>query len=140
MAKCEICRAKRKRTVTEVYLLLLLVRVTLACFDLRRVLAIASNFYGKRSQACGHHECDDAISEVCRIYGRAVYFHFGTVACVPRALTIFLLALDRGITARFVIGVRKTPFLSHAWVEAGGTVLTKDAAFASRLLPIYTIG
>src|SRR6266511_1925528 len=42
--------------------------------------------------------------------------------CLPRALLTWWIELASGQQAAIVIGVRREPFVAHAWVEVGGQV------------------
>lgn len=46
------------------------------------------------------------------------------VQCLERALVAACLFRLFGHKAEFVIGVRRTPFYAHAWVELDGEVMT----------------
>lgn len=57
------------------------------------------------------------------------------VQCLERAVVAGCLFRLFGYDARFVIGVRRTPFYAHAWAELDGEVLT-DAAERVRDLAV----
>jgi|RhiMethySRZTD1v2_1073278.scaffolds.fasta_scaffold952793_2 transglutaminase superfamily protein len=57
-----------------------------------------------------------AINRACRYYPRET-------ACLQRSVALSWMLRRRGIPADLEIGVRQTPFESHAWVEVEGKVI-----------------
>jgi hypothetical protein len=66
------------------------------------------------------------IERTCTAVDRAATYYFKHAWCLQRsATTVWLLRL-RGVPAELVIGARKLPFASHAWVEVDGQVLNNS--------------
>jgi hypothetical protein len=53
------------------------------------------------------------------------FFHIRTAPrdCLPRSLALFRFLRSVGIPAEHCIGVRRFPFMAHAWVECEGEVI-----------------
>jgi len=68
----------------------------------------------------------DAVSLAC-------CFYFKPVLCLQRSTVAARLLKKAGADARFVIGYRSAPFLSHAWVEVDGRVVNDSQAYKERL-------
>lgn len=47
----------------------------------------------------------------------ACSFHFLNVECLERSLALYKLLRTNNYESRLCIGVKRKPFLSHAWVE-----------------------
>jgi hypothetical protein len=61
-----------------------------------------------------------AVDSAARLYLKRAW-------CLQRSVVAACLLRSRGIPAELVIGVRKMPFLAHAWVELDGVVLNDRA-------------
>lgn len=77
-------------------------------------------------QACSEHprgrEATDTAGHV-RHFMRAENFFLassGANDCLVRSLSLFRFLNARGVCASHVIGVRRFPFVAHAWVEVDG--------------------
>ncbi len=57
---------------------------------------------------------------------RAQRVYPARVACLHRAAATVYLLRRRGVPAQLVVGVRNTPFETHAWVELDGRVVGSD--------------
>jgi hypothetical protein len=72
-------------------------------------------------------------------YYRAVSIYPHRVECLPRSITLFVMARKRHIPARLHISVRKLPFASHAWVEFNGPFLANEEGLIRTLTTVLTI-
>src|SRR5579863_705182 len=70
---------------------------------------------------------------VCRAVGVACCFYWKPVLCLQRSVVTTLSLKKRGVHAKLVIGYRRAPFFSHAWVEVDGRVVNDSAAYKERL-------
>lgn len=59
--------------------------------------------------------------------------------CLPLAVATIRFCRRRGFAAQFVIGVKLHPFQAHAWVSAGGSVLTDQSATVRQFTPILVL-
>jgi hypothetical protein len=59
-------------------------------------------------------------------------------SCLTRALAAGRLLAKDGLAARLTIGVARSPFAAHAWLEHDGLVLS-GADPAREYTPLYTI-
>lgn len=66
------------------------------------------------------------IERICRAVDVAARFYFKRAWCLQRSLAAVLLLRLAGQPAELVIGVRRLPFLAHAWVEVEGCVVNDD--------------
>jgi hypothetical protein len=46
--------------------------------------------------------------------------------CLPRSFALAVALRRLGVDAQICFGVRKFPFLAHAWVEEGGRVVNES--------------
>ena len=74
------------------------------------------------------------VSEVCEAINRVACFYWKPVLCLQRAAVTTRLLRRHGVDACMVIGYRPSPFLSHAWVEVGGTIVNDSPAYQERLI------
>jgi hypothetical protein len=70
----------------------------------------------------------DAVDQACVWYPKKAW-------CLQRSAVTACLLKRHGIVAHMVIGARPTPFLAHAWVEVGGSVIND----ASRMKDFYQV-
>jgi hypothetical protein len=70
---------------------------------------------------------------VCRAVGVAGCFYWKRVLCLQRSVVTTLSLKKRGVHAKLVIGYRRAPFFSHAWVEVDSRVVNDSAAYKERL-------
>jgi len=66
----------------------------------------------------------EPLDKVIRSFIRAENFicsDDGPNDCLARSLALYRYLRWRGIAATHQIGVRRVPFLAHAWVEVEGT-------------------
>src|SRR5262245_15778917 len=63
------------------------------------------------------------VAYVCSTVVRACAWYPKTALCLQRSATTTCLLRSIGAPAEMVIGVHKTPFYSHAWVEVCGEVV-----------------
>jgi hypothetical protein len=78
-----------------------------------------------------------ARSAFARAEGFAIS-RLGLEDCLPRSLALFVFLGGAGFAVRHRIGVRRYPFLAHAWVEHDGVDLLGSGA-ADSFTPIATI-
>ena len=65
----------------------------------------------------------ELIETLCRGITHARVLYFKPVRCLQLSLASVLLLRLHGIASELVIGLRPTPFMAHAWVEAGGSIV-----------------
>lgn len=71
---------------------------------------------------------DAAWREIRAARALRTFFLQGAEDCLPRSLALARMLRSRGVDAAVCFGVRKLPFAAHAWVEAGGMVLSERLA------------
>ena len=65
----------------------------------------------------------EAINEICVAVDKACDYYPKRAHCLQRSAVAACLLRQLGISAEMVIGFRKLPFSSHAWVEVEGIVV-----------------
>lgn len=71
-------------------------------------------------------------------FDRALRAQPGVPGCLPRSLALRRFLARHGHGARLALGLRRTSGRrdGHAWVEAGGAVVTRDVDFTRTFLPL----
>jgi hypothetical protein len=72
-------------------------------------------------------------SSVCGGVRRILPFYWKRVRCLQRSVVTARVLRAYGAQAEVVIGYRRAPFMSHAWVEVGGRIVNDSPAFQRRL-------
>jgi hypothetical protein len=65
----------------------------------------------------------DTVARVCRAVELAAGCYMRQALCLQEAAVTTCLLRWRGVPAEMVIGARKMPFFSHAWVELRGEIV-----------------
>ncbi|MCU4930820.1 lasso peptide biosynthesis B2 protein [Bacillus thuringiensis] len=73
------------------------------------------------------------IDKVC-------FWFFGNAQCLHRSLIGFKLLRQQGLSVQLVVGVKKFPFSSHAWVECDGTVINDVQRVKESYIEVFRIG
>lgn len=68
----------------------------------------------------------------------AACLYFKHVRCLQRSVCTVRILRRQAVPATLVIGVRTSPFASHAWVEIGGRILNESVKYQQRLTVLYT--
>jgi hypothetical protein len=68
----------------------------------------------------------EAAAAVVRGVDAAAGLYFKRAWCLQRSAAAACLLRLHGFPAELVIGVRRMPFLAHAWVEIDGAVVNDD--------------
>jgi hypothetical protein len=78
------------------------------------------------------------LERLLEAFERALRAQPGTPACLPRSLALRRFLAHHGHAARLALGLRRAGgrLQGHAWVEAGGAILTRDEAFARAFVPL----
>jgi hypothetical protein len=92
--------------------------------------------HGKRTTS---RDSGSVLQSLRDAYSRAGSLYPRHVECLPRSLTLFMMARRRGIPVVFHVSVRKFPFASHAWVNFNGPLLPNEASLIGSLTTILTI-
>jgi Transglutaminase-like superfamily len=65
----------------------------------------------------------NAIDAICAAVDMASIWYWKEVLCLQRSAATACLLKKSGVPAQLVIGVQRTPFKAHAWVEVDGRVV-----------------
>ena len=76
---------------------------------------------------------------ICSAVLFAMCLYWKRVLCLQQAACTTRLLRAYGIRSHLKIGYRPVPFLSHAWVEIDGRVVTDPAAYAKRMQILHTM-
>jgi hypothetical protein len=71
-----------------------------------------------------------AVRRACRYYPKSP-------ACLQRSIALTSMLRKRGIAADLQIGVKQSPFQSHAWVEVDGRVVNDVQEVREMYEPLY---
>jgi hypothetical protein len=71
-----------------------------------------------------------AVARACRYYPKSV-------ACLQRSVALTSMLRKRGIAADLKIGVRQSPFESHAWVEVDGRIINDVESVRDTYAPLH---
>jgi hypothetical protein len=91
------------------------------------------------ASAGGASRLEHAIASFARAE-RAVVSRLGFEDCLPRSLALYVFLNRAGIPVRHRIGVRRYPFLAHAWVEHADVPLLSRQGSTLDFVPIATLG
>ena len=100
-------------------------------WSLRRLGFLATyrwaRLVGQSQRSSGRSSPDGpSIDESLATFARAercMLSRRGFEDCLPRSLSLYVFLVQCGLRVRHVIGVRRYPFLAHAWVELDGVAL-----------------
>lgn len=67
-------------------------------------------------------DAEDA-ERICQAIGWASIWYWKQVMCLQRSVAAARMLRTGGVPAQLVIGTRRLPFRTHAWVELNGVVL-----------------
>ena len=108
-------------------------------FDLLRVLSSGSRLRLRQVVPRGRKATDpERTRAVCNAVVIATCLYWKPVMCLQRSICTARLLRARGVPARFVIGYRPDPFLSHAWVEVDDRVVNDSPIYRQRLFVLYS--
>ncbi len=103
-----------------------------------RVIRTLQNLCRPKSTNVPGNSCA-LLESLKESYSCAVHFYPRYIDCLPRSITLFLMARRRGVPVRFKISVRKYPFASHAWVDFDGPILSDELTLIHSLAVVLTI-
>jgi hypothetical protein len=83
----------------------------------RRIRAVLT-LLRRRAAPATYHQASEALDAVL-----AVSVRYGGRYCLQRSLATMLLCRIRGVWPTWCTGVRTSPFIAHAWVEADGQLV-----------------
>ncbi len=72
-------------------------------------------------------------SAICDAVTLATCLYYKRVLCLQRSTVAARILRRNGVDARLVIGVRPSPFFSHAWVEVDGRTVNDSPVYRERL-------
>ncbi len=78
------------------------------------------------------------LEDLLAAFDRALRLQPGVPLCLPRSLALRRFLARYGHEGQVVLGLRRTNGRrdGHAWVEAGGAVVTRDVDFTRMFLPL----
>jgi hypothetical protein len=91
----------------------------------------------KRQSIAAEPTAQELEQLICDAVLLATCFYWKPVLCLQRAACTARLLRRYGIVARLVIGYRRFPFFSHAWVEVDGRVVYGSSAYQKRLTLLH---
>ncbi|MCY7969936.1 lasso peptide biosynthesis B2 protein [Bacillus spizizenii] len=74
------------------------------------------------------------IEMVLGVVEKVCFLFFGKARCLHRSVASYHIFHKKGIPIDLVIGVKKKPFTSHAWLEFNGQVINDSEYFVNDLI------
>jgi len=111
-------------------------RITSAGFD-----AIMWSTRRLLDQAAGrrHADNDAVITRFVRAFEQSRLLRTAANRCLSRSIAIALVLAGHGVRSTVVIGVRRSPFGAHCWVQAGSAVLNDTLDEVQRFTPLLVL-
>lgn len=100
----------------------------LVCMDLLLRLRGFERFHEtmRRWPVRARRASDVNVAGLCAAVDSAAGYYFKRAWCLQRSAATVALLRGRGLPAQLVIGVRRLPFMAHAWVELDGRIVNDD--------------
>lgn len=115
--------------------------VALRLFGYEKVVGWVTRRAGSADAATEPENGDDLVRQVRRDLDavRRFYPKRKDQDCLPRSLAVFHRARALDLPAELLIGVRRSPFGAHSWVEVGGRVVSEWPGVQSRYTPLKRV-
>lgn len=84
-------------------------------------------------------DADPFITRFVRAFDQACLLKTAANRCLPRSIALALVLAGHGIRSTVVIGVRRSPFSAHCWVQAGPVVLNDTLDEVRRVTPLLVL-
>jgi Transglutaminase-like superfamily len=118
--------------LAQAYFLLILIDIGLWRLGLNGLfMELVRASSESRAELPSASNTNDEIDWLCEISLAAFRWYRPGIACIHRALNIFLLLRRHGVPVEFCVGIEPRPFESHAWTECQGRVLGDSRAFCN---------
>ena len=119
---------QRRVFLGKVFVLLLGVRIGLACISFQRLRTILESFSQQKPSESSHSNSleEQKVKQIIWAVERSTKFMPGGAKCLAKALTTQVLMERRGLICEFKIGVAKNQqdeLEAHAWIERDGQVI-----------------
>ncbi|MCL2646655.1 MAG: lasso peptide biosynthesis B2 protein [Phycisphaerales bacterium] len=93
----------------------------------------------KKSGKTGVNEVDAGkFDKLVAALNRACFYFPTRVKCLEWSAALVFMGLKRGLKCNIEIGVQNLPFVAHAWVRAGGSVVADDESLPENLSVILS--
>jgi hypothetical protein len=69
-----------------------------------------------------------------------IWFYTAQNHCLLDSLVLSVFLTNRRVPSTFVIGVATKPFLAHAWVQIGDSVLNDTSEYTQMFSPLLAVG
>ncbi|MGG0299191.1 lasso peptide biosynthesis B2 protein [Bacillus albus] len=116
----------------------LLVNYYLKKYEFGYITELYGSKYGQLNQE-GDME-KEKLTRLLNKIDKVCFWFFGNAQCLHRSLIGFKLVRKWGIPAELVIGVKKFPFGSHAWLEHDGSVVNDIQTVKESYIEVLRIG
>ncbi len=84
-------------------------------------------------------DADAVITRVVRAFDQARLLKTAANRCLPRSIAFALVLAGHGMRGTVVIGVRRSPFSAHCWVQSGAVVLNDTLDEVQRFTPLLVL-
>jgi hypothetical protein len=108
-------------------------------FRLHAILSDIRHEKNKRNLHCANEIQEEKIKLMCAALSCAAIWLPFRIKCFEMSSMLALYALRRNLDCRFVIGVQRYDFLSHAWVELNGVPVCDRSDLSENLIQIISI-
>ncbi|MGS2750591.1 lasso peptide biosynthesis B2 protein [Bacillus zanthoxyli] len=83
---------------------------------------------------------NEEINLLLKRIDKVCFWFMGNAQCLHRSLIGFKLLRQDGLPVQLVVGVRKFPFSSHAWVEFENNVINDVQTVKETYTEVFRIG
>ncbi|MGK0536945.1 lasso peptide biosynthesis B2 protein [Bacillus sp. 'calajunan'] len=80
------------------------------------------------------------ITALLKKIDKVCFWFFGNAQCLHRSLIGFKVLRRQGLPAQLVVGVKKFPFSSHAWIEHENKVINDVQKVKESYVEVFRIG
>jgi hypothetical protein len=122
----------------EAFTVLAAVQLALRIVGLTRFLRFLQRVFGSLA-ATRQPDDDRRLPQLVAAYHAASRLYPFPVNCLPRSLSIYIMARWRHLPVKLCIGVKKFPFISHAWVSDEHCLFPEEEALIQTLQPIWRL-
>ena len=82
----------------------------------------------------------DQIKKIILLIDKVCFMFWGNAECLHRSLVGFKILRKQGVSVELVVGVKKFPFSSHAWLELNNEVINDLTSIKDNYIEILRAG
>lgn len=125
----------RELSVPSVLILLATIRCSLRVFGLSRTVEAARSIVRRlpapttRQTALDAHELAGRVARIGSLFP-------GRARCLEQSLALWFILGYRRVQAELVVGIRVSPFSSHAWTSVRGHPVNEHPSVVREMTPV----